>query len=177
VPRMSHAFDTRAPGKFTAVMRRALLARGLSMLLACATFGACSANEPDKNPVEVLAHFLEAMDRSAHDEAALRDAYALLDESARRELEARAERTSSLAGRNFAPWEMIAQGRFRLRFVPAEHAGMRASVAGDDAWVHVKSEDGRKADVPLVREHGAWRVKLELALPGNPRAQNGVHAP
>lgn len=125
--------------------------------------GACSSGDADASPGEVLTRFLEAMDRSAIHEAALNDAYALLDEAAQRELSARAARTSSLSGRVVAPWEMIAQGRFRLRFTPAEHTEMRATVTGDTAVVHVKSEDARTlADVPLVREHGRWRVKLVL---------------
>jgi hypothetical protein len=125
--------------------------------------GACSSGDADANPAEVLTRFLEALDRSAIHEAALNDAYALLDDAAQHELSARASRTSSLSGRVFAPWEMIAQGRFRLRFAPAEHTEMRATVTGDTALVHVKSEDARvQADVPLVREHGGWRVKLVL---------------
>ena len=124
---------------------------------------ACSSSDADGTPAEVLTRFLEAMDRSAIHEAALNDAYALLDEASQRELSARASRSSSLCGRVFAPWEMIAEGRFRLRFTPAEHAELRATVTGDTAVVHVKSEDARvQAEVPLVREHGHWRVKLGL---------------
>ncbi|MET0386347.1 MAG: hypothetical protein ABW321_10335 [Polyangiales bacterium] len=157
---MSHAFDVCASARLAALV-------GLSCTLL-----ACAASDPDRNPSEVLAHFIEAMDRSAHDETALKDAFALLDAQARHELEARAERTSSLAGRNFAPWEMIAPGRFRLRFAPSEHAGMRATVKGEDAVVHVKSDDGRKANVPLIREQGRWRVKLDLTTshPSDPDA-------
>jgi hypothetical protein len=132
------------------------------VFLASFQLGACAANEPDKQPSEVLTRFLEALDRSAHEEAALKDAFALLDERTQTELTARAERTSSLAGRNFAPWEMIAQGRFRLQLLPAEHAEMRATTHGDKATVHVKAADGRSADVPLVFERGRWRVKLDL---------------
>lgn len=125
-------------------------------------WAACGTADADKNPSEVLLRFLEAMDRSLQHEAALKDAYALLDERAQAELRARAERTSSLAGRNFAPWDMIAQGRFRLRLAPLDHAELRTTISADRAQVHVKDEDGRTADVPLVREHGHWRVKLEL---------------
>lgn len=123
---------------------------------------ACSANDPDSHPADVLARFLESMDRTAHDDAALKDAFVLLDENSQRELTARAQRTSSLAGRNFAPWDMIAQGRFRMRFTPAEHSEMRAAVTGEHALVHVKSDVGREANVPMVREHGRWRIKLDL---------------
>ena len=144
---------------FRSSARWSLAALSLSLLL----ISSCGSADADGNPADVLQHFLEAMDRSANNEAALKDAYALLDEHAQHELSARASRTSSLSGRVFAPWEMIAQGRFRLRFAPAEHTEMRATVTGDTAVVHVKSDDARvQADVPLVREHGHWRVKLGL---------------
>ena len=145
----------RWPSSFAAYARS--LALGAMLLWA-----ACGSGDADKNPSEVLLRFVEAMDRSLQHEAALKDAFALLDEAAQRELSARAQRASSLASRSFAPWEMIAQGRFRLRSAPLDHAELRTSIDGDRAQVHIKDEDGRTADVPLVREHGHWRVKLEL---------------
>ena len=103
------------------------------------------------------------MDRSTANEAALADAYAFLDRGAQHELQARAEQAALLAGRDFEPWQMLAQGRFRLRFGPAEHGGMRVRVTGDSALVHVTSDDRRsQVDVPMVRESGQWRVKLEI---------------
>jgi hypothetical protein len=136
---------------------------GVPIALACLLVQAgCGSADADKHPGDVLLRFLEAMDRSLQHEAALKEAYALLDEAAQRELRARAERASSLASRSFAPWEMIAQGRFRLRFAPLDHADLRTTITGDRARVHVKDEDGRTADVPLVREHGHWRVQLAL---------------
>jgi hypothetical protein len=130
--------------------------------LANAAVG-CGGAEADGTPAEALSRFLEAMDRSVINEAALKDAYALLDEEAQRELSSRASRAGFLTGRKFEPWDMIAQGRFRLRFAPAEHAGMHTTLSGDTAVVHVKSEDSRaQAAVPLVREAGRWRVKLQL---------------
>jgi hypothetical protein len=124
---------------------------------------ACGTVETDATPAEALSRFLEAMDRSVSNESALKDAYGLLDEHAQRELTARADRAGFLTGRKFEPWEMIAQGRFRLRFAPAEHAEMRTTLSGNNAVVHVKSEDSRsQAAVPLVHEAGRWRVKLVL---------------
>jgi len=142
--------------------RRILCSNVFRVFLVSLQLGACGGNETDKQPSEALTRFLEALDRSAHEEAALKDAFALLDERTQTELTARAERTTSLAGRNFAPWEMIAQGRFRMQLLPAAHAEMRATTHGDSATVHVKAVDGRAADVPLVFEHGRWRVKLDL---------------
>jgi hypothetical protein len=129
---------------------------------ACVGLG-CGSAEADGTPAEALSRFLEAMDRSVINESALKDAYALLDEQAQRELISRANRAGFLTGRKFEPWDMIAQGRFRLRFAPAEHAGMHTTVSGDTAIVQVKSENTRsQAAVPLVREAGRWRVKLVL---------------
>ena len=134
------------------------LAGGSVLFLACA----CGGADTDNAPAEVLSRFLEAMDRSVNNEAALKDAFALLDSTAQRELTARANRAGFLTGRKFEPWEMIAQGRFRLRFAPVEHA-MRTTIKGSSAVVHVKSDDARaNAVVPLVREAGGWRVKLSL---------------
>ena len=145
----------------------------LSALALLLVAPSCASGDADKNPSEALSRFLEAMDRSLQHEAALKEAYALVDEAAQRELRARAERASSLASRSFAPWEMIAQGRFRLRFAQLDRADVRSTVTGDRATVHVKDEDGRSADVPLVREHGHWRVQLVLpstTAQGAPRA-------
>ena len=136
---------------------------------------ACGSAESDATPAEVLSRFLEAMDHSVNNEAALKDAYQLLDAGAQRELKARAQRAGFLTGRKFSPWEMIAQGRFRLRFAPAERADMRTTQSGNHAVVHVKSEDGRShADVPLVREPAGWRV--QLALPQISRVSSGASA-
>jgi hypothetical protein len=124
---------------------------------------ACSSGDADGAPADVLTRFLEAMDRSTLNESALKDAYALLDDSAQHELSLRADRAGFLTGRKFEPWEMIAQGRFRLRFVPAEHGEMRTKLIGDKAYVQVKSDDARsQVSVPLVREGGRWRVRLIL---------------
>jgi len=147
--------------------RRALALIGVLLCVAC------GSGDADKHPSEVLLRFLEAMDRSLQHEAALKEAFALLDDAAQKELRARAERASSLASRSFSPWEMIAQGRFRMRFAPLDHADLRTTIEGDRATVHVKDEDGRTAAVPLVREHGHWRV--QLALPT--LAQSAPRAP
>ncbi|HEY2734890.1 MAG TPA: hypothetical protein VGI70_12935 [Polyangiales bacterium] len=145
---------------------RAALFGACAMILA-----ACGGGDVDASPSDALARFLEAMDRSAVNEAALKDAYALLDDSAQKELRVRADRAGFLTGRKFEPWEMIAQGRFRMRFAPAERGGMHTTVKGDSAVVQVKSEDGRaQVSVPMLHQAGRWRVRLDL--PEIARAQN-----
>ena len=110
----------------------------------------------------MVRHFLEVMERSATDDAALLEAYGLLDQGAQRALAARATRTRALSGQAFEPWQMLAQGRFRLRFAHAR-GGMKERIDGERAVVVVSgSGAGQRAEVPLVREQGRWRIQLVL---------------
>lgn len=131
---------------------------------------ACAKGHDDDTPVGALMDFLEAMDRGAGDSHALERAYALLDRSAREALEVRAAKAQTLAGRTYHPWEMLAEGRFRLKFVPEPHR-MRAKVDGARATVSVSDASGRQTvQVPMVREDGAWRVVLAVPPMYHPAA-------
>jgi hypothetical protein len=132
--------------------------------LICAAAQACGGGADEtKSPVATVRHFLEVMDRSGADEGALKEAYRLLDSSAREALADRAERATTLAGRRFEPWQMLAQGRFRLRFAPASPRGMRERVQGERAMVTVNgAQPGQSAEVPLVLEQGQWRIALPI---------------
>ncbi|RLB49320.1 MAG: hypothetical protein DRJ42_21300 [Deltaproteobacteria bacterium] len=124
--------------------------------------GSCSSDPTDDTPEGALTLFLEAMERADWDDAALEDAYDLLSPAARGALEERAERANALSRREFAPWEMLAQGRFRLRFRPRP-ARTESRVEGDDAIVTLLGRrEGERADVAMVREDGQWRVDLTL---------------
>lgn len=119
------------------------------------------------------------MDRSGDEESALRDAYALLDASAKASLARRAERATMLSGHSYEPWQMIAQGRFGLHFVPASPGGMHEHIQGDSAIVTVTGDKpGQRAQVSLVREQGKWRIRLEIppmrnAEPSTPQKDDG----
>jgi hypothetical protein len=103
------------------------------------------------------------MDQSAADDRALRVAYDLLASPAQKALAARAARVKTLAGQSMEPWEMLAAGRFRLRFSPASRRGMKETISGDRAMVTVTGTGpGEQAEVPLVREQGQWRLSLVL---------------
>lgn len=147
----------------------------MRFLLVTALFVSCAASavacggssgvttRAGDSPTTVLQQFLSAMDQSAADDGALRVAYELLSAKARGALEQRAMRAKTLAGQPFEPWQMLAQGRFRLRFSPAQRRGMRESIQGDRATVVVTGNGhGERADVALVREQGGWKVALEL---------------
>jgi hypothetical protein len=146
-------------------MRVAITIAALGML-----FAACAPAPSDETPLGALRMFLRAMERSSDDARALEEAYALLDTPARDALVARARDASALAnGREFAPWEMLAQGRYRVRFPYAEYGSMREAVEGDRATVTVVGTDRRsRAAVPLVREDGHWRVVLRIPEPPAP---------
>lgn len=135
------------------------------LLLALAVAPACGSGDAD-GPAETLGRFLSTLDRSGLNDSARREAFSMLDETAQAGLAERAHRAALVTGRSFAPWEMIAPGRFRLRFAPADH-GMRATVNGDHAVVHVRAEDGKeRASVPMTRQAGRWRVQLAVVSSG-----------
>jgi hypothetical protein len=137
--------------------------RGLLLALVIVSV-ACGEGSQTSTPAGALRQFLTVMDESASDEDALRSAYGLLSKSARTRLDERAMRARTLAGQDFEPWRMLAQGRFRLRFAPARSRGMRERIEGDRAVVLVVGEQaGDQAEVPLVREDGHWRI--DLAIP------------
>src|SRR5689334_10282769 len=98
------------------------------LCLAAACGCGCQHASEDQTPIATVRHFLDAMDRSADDEQALNEAFQLLDATTRAGLARRAERASQLAGRAYEPWQMLVQGRFRLRFSPAAPGGMRERV-------------------------------------------------
>ncbi|MBW2465234.1 MAG: hypothetical protein JRH11_26530 [Deltaproteobacteria bacterium] len=122
----------------------------------------CSSEPTDETPEGALTLFLEAMERADWDDTALEDAYVLLSPAARGALEERAERANALSRREFAPWEMLAQGRFRLRFRPSP-GSTETRVEGESAIVTLLGRrEGERADVAMVRENGRWRVDLTL---------------
>lgn len=146
------------------MLRRCAL--GALIVLVVST-GACSPAPSDETPTGALRMFLRAMELAGSDPAALREAFGLLDASARQALEQRALDASALAnGRVFEAWEMLAQGRYRVRFAHAEYGSMRERIDGERATVTVLGTDGTsRAEVPLVREAGHWRVVLVIPTP------------
>lgn len=134
-------------------------------LLGAALLGAsgCHDRLDDSTPSGALRLFVDAMDRSDWDAHALKDAYHLLAPATRAQLVARARRAEELAGRRLKPWELIAQGRFHLRFVPRDRGGMVERIHGDHATIVVRGAGaGERAEVSMVREGRHWRLLLDL---------------
>jgi hypothetical protein len=142
------------------------MGRALSILIALAAI-ACSDVPTDETPRGAVRLFLSAMERSEHDDEALREAYALLSAPTRRDLQERAHLATSFGADQLEPWEMLVRGGFRQTFTPAPGSrGMRERIDGAEATVVVRNEAGdRRAEVPLVRESGRWRVVLTLPAP------------
>jgi len=125
---------------------------------------ACSRPPPDSTPEGAVRAFLDAMETSGDDPVAQRRAFQLLGPLARGNLNERARRTSSLQGRHFEPWDMMAAGLFGLAFRPQ---AMRSTIVGDRASVDVFGEDSRTehASVVCVREGSSWRIEPGLPDP------------
>jgi hypothetical protein len=144
------------------VKRRSALALLLAVLSAIllAVGAGCSRSAPDATPEGVVRLWLERMESAAEDGRAMKEAYALLGPRARANLKERAERASRGQGRRFEPHEMLAEGRFGLRFRPKV---MTTRIEGEDAWVEVKGDGpDQNATVKCTREGSAWRIEPEL---------------
>jgi hypothetical protein len=124
---------------------------------------ACTHAPPDATPEGAVRLFLDDMEAASDDPRVMRRAYDLLGPASRTNLEARAHHTSLLQGRQVAPWEMLAAGRFGLAFRPKT---MRSAIVGDRATVEVLgSEPTERASVVCVHEPGGWRIEPGLPEP------------
>lgn len=104
--------------------------------------------------------FVEKMESGAEDPRAMREAYGLLGQRARSNLKERADRASKGQGRRYEPYEMLAEGRFGLKFRPKT---MMSKIEGDDAFVEVRGDGPEeRASVRCIHEPAGWRVEPEL---------------
>lgn len=133
--------------------------RRLALLLLTLLL-ACSRPPPDGTPEGVVRLWLEKMETAETDPRAMKEAYGLLGPRARANLKERADRASKSQGRRYEPYEMLAEGRFGLRFRPR---AMTAHVDGDLAVVDVNGEgEGEHAQVKCTREAQLWRIEPDL---------------
>ncbi|MEI8254997.1 MAG: hypothetical protein WCJ30_04930 [Deltaproteobacteria bacterium] len=137
------------------------LRRAFFVLVALGSTAPGCHREPEDTPETVLSAWVSAMNASRSDVDARRRAYPLLSSRARDSLTERAARASQLSGRDVQPWEMLAPGRFAMRFA-FDPDGLEARVEGEHATVTARGRSGDHAEVPMVREQGHWRVDLTL---------------
>ncbi|HEX7667250.1 MAG TPA: hypothetical protein VF407_22115 [Polyangiaceae bacterium] len=105
--------------------------------------------------------WLDRMEASAEDARAAHEAYELLGPKARANLEERADLASKMQGRHVEAEQMLAQGRFGLKFRPKT---LTSQVNGDDAVVAVSGNNqmAEHTTVHCVRETGQWKVEPDL---------------
>src|SRR3954452_21379089 len=106
--------------------------KGAAVPLLFALFASCSRAAPDATCENAVRLWLERMEASTEDGRAAREAYAILGPTARTNLERRAERASRVQGRQVEPYEMLAEGRFGLKFRPKQ---MTTRILDDQATV------------------------------------------
>jgi len=137
--------------------------RSFALALLTALIVSCSRKPPDATPDGALQEWLERMDARVTDPHA-ESPYELLSKATHDKLQKRAERVSRIEGHRVEPEEILAEGRFALRFRPRRFT---TSTSGDVATIEVAGDDGAHATVRCVKEgtknDPRWRV--DLALP------------
>lgn len=120
----------------------------------------CSRAPPDATPEGAVHLFLDRMEAAASGAVPMSDVYALLGPATRKNLADRASRAGRIQGRRIDASDMLAPGRYALKFRPKS---MTSRVSGDTAVVTVVGyEASETAEVTLVRENGAYKMELDL---------------
>jgi hypothetical protein len=138
--------------------RRPFLASLLSLAVVAPS---CTRKPPDMTPEGAVRELLDHVDRTEADPAEAHAVYELLSADTKANLIERARRASTTSGREVPPEEMLAPGRFSLRFEPRK---MHVRLADDRAVVDVVGIDPEndRAEVPCVLEDGRWRIVIPL---------------
>ena len=105
------------------------------LCLALALLIGCGKGRVDGTPEAAVRSMLERLENSSTDPRQTKEAYALMGPNARAQLQERAARATRLQGRRVEPHEMLAPGRFGLRFRPKR---MKTQLMGDTATVTVE---------------------------------------
>jgi hypothetical protein len=136
----------------------------VALVAVIAVVAGCSRAPQDASPDGAVRAFLDDMEAASDDPRVMQHAYGFLGPATRANLQERARRTSRLQGRQVAPWEMLAAGRFGLAFRPKS---MRSAVVGDRATVEVLggASGSEHASVVCVRESAGWRIEPGLPEP------------
>jgi len=139
--------------------RRSLfVAAGLFLVLETS---ACQRKPVDLTPEGSVRELLDRIERIEVDPTEAKAVYELLSSRTKTNLVERARRASTTSGRDIPPEDMLAPGRFSLRFEPRK---MHARIAENRAVVDVTGIDPEtdRAEVPCVLEDGRWRIEIPL---------------
>ena len=163
----------------------------LGAFFVVAAVAGCSRPPLDATPDGALRVWLEKMEAAEDDPAEMRAAYELFGPRAKKNLAERAERAGRAEGRKVEPWEVLAEGRFGLKFRPqrmtvtldpkSPNEAVVAVVGADPnverALVHCDREpiDPRAPSSPATRRveafptPGNWRVEPDFPPAPKPR--------
>ena len=131
------------------------------IVFLAAALAACSRPPPDATPDGAVREWIDRMTAAETDPSEARAAWDMLSKPTHEALEKRAERARLIEGRRVDPREVLAPGRFALRFTPKHWA---THVEGATATVDVTGDEPNDhATVRCLREGKLWRV--DLALP------------
>jgi hypothetical protein len=152
--------------------RRARFVLALAAIVAVTP--ACSHAPPDATPESALRSWLDHMDAQTTDPREAKAAYALLGPTTRQNLDRRAERASQIEGHHVEPYEVLAEGRFALRFRPKRFT---TTLEGQAAVVEVTgAAPTDTARMRCVKEGKGWRVELTLPeLPEAPKRSEDIN--
>ena len=101
----------------------------------------CSRAPLDATPDGALRVWLEKMEAAEDDPAEMRGAYELFGPRAKKNLAERAARAGKAEGRKVEPWEVLAEGRFGLKFRPQRMTVTVDPKSPDEALVAVLGAD------------------------------------
>jgi len=140
---------------------RAARRAGVLFAISLAACAGCSRSPPEASPEGAVRELLDRIDRIESNPAEAKVVYDLLSSRTRANLNERAHRASTTSGREIPPEQMLAPGRFSLRFEPRQ---MHTRLLRDRAIVDVIGIDPATdhAEVPCVLEQGRWRVEIPL---------------
>ncbi|HEY1958575.1 MAG TPA: hypothetical protein VGH28_23315 [Polyangiaceae bacterium] len=135
--------------------------RFASFALLAALAVSCSRRPPDATPDGAVREWIDRMSAQETDPIEARSAWDLLSRGTHEALEKRADRASLIEGHHVEARDVLAPGRFALRFTPTRFT---PTVQGTTATVDVAgAEPSDHATVRCVKEGKVWRV--DLALP------------
>lgn len=129
--------------------------------ISVASCGGCSRSPPDASPEGTVRELLDRIGRIESNPAEAKVVFELLSSRTRANLTERAHRASTTSGREIPPEQMLAPGRFSLRFEPRQ---IHTRLLHDRAIVDMIGIDPATdhAEVPCVLEQGRWRVDIPL---------------
>jgi hypothetical protein len=138
---------------------RSFLAFVLALAIAVAS---CGRAPSDATPEGAVEAFLRALDDAPRDPAAATRAYQLLNADARKALEARALRASSIEGHPATPESMLAPVWSPPRFAVETTKTSKQDEMHAVVEIYGVDPATQHASIPVVKEGDRWRIVVAI---------------